>query len=151
MISSKCKVIRSQPVILSAILCTVLMAGAAIASKAVAVGGSPVPDSIYKVSEVTNKKQADHIVDQFRVQLNRLASVGTIDSCSNIIEYSEEASEGKDESFGAICTISSHNNRPLVVMMCNDNFVGKFTLGGSESHTREGISRFIQKNCRPGG
>jgi hypothetical protein len=127
-----------------------LISLANIPSIASAQKDSSMPEVQFKIEDVADEAQIQWVVDQFQDQLRRLGD-GTIGSCNKVIRYSESTDSGKDYSYGAVCNVSSGKKRALSVMMCNDSLVGKFTVGGSESHTRDGLKRFIQKNCPPGG
>ena len=101
----------------------------------------------FGIRYVTDRKQINYIVDQFRGQLGRLGSNAGVIACNNVTELTEEGI--KDFSFGAVCTVQNGNNR-LTVLMCDDSLAGKFTWGESGSLTREDVIRFIKGNCPPG-
>jgi len=101
----------------------------------------------FGIRYVTDRKQINYIVDQFRGQLGRLGSNAGVIACNNVTELTEEGI--KDFSFGAVCTVQNGNNR-LTVLMCDDSLAGKFTWGESGSLTREDVVRFIKSNCPPG-
>ena len=102
----------------------------------------------FGIRYVTDRKQINYVVDQFRGQLRRLGSNAGVIACNNVTELTEGGI--KDFSFGAVCTVQNGNNR-LTVLMCDDSLAGKFTWGESGSLTREDVVRFIKRNCPPGG
>jgi hypothetical protein len=102
-----------------------------------------------QITDVIDKTQIGHILDNFQHQLSRIGSDSRIVACDHILEL-REANMGRDYSYGASCTISN-GRQQMNVLMCDDNMIGKFTLGGADSRTREGIGRFIRNNCPPGG
>ena len=111
--------------------------------------GSGVTPSTISITDVTDRTHISYIVSHFQHQLSRLHFDSSIIACDHVVEL-REASVGRDYSYGANCTVGN-GSQQLSVLMCNDNLVGKFTLGESGSRTREGIGRFIQNNCPPGG
>jgi|GEM_PF-2097545 hypothetical protein len=102
----------------------------------------------FGIRYVTDRKQINYVVDQFRGQLERLGSNAGVIACDNVTELTETGI--KDSSFGAVCTVQNGDNR-LNVLMCDDSLAGKFTWGESGSLTREDVLRFIKRNCPPGG
>ena len=101
----------------------------------------------FGIRYVTDRKQINYVVDQFRGQLRRLGSNASVIACNHVTELTEEGI--KDFSFGAVCTVQNGDNR-LTVLMCDDSLAGKFTWGESGSLTREDVLRFIKTNCPPG-
>ena len=101
----------------------------------------------FRIRYVTDRKQINYVVDQFRGQLRRLGSNAGVIACKEVTELTEGGI--KDFSFGAVCTVQNGNNR-LTVLMCDDSLAGKFTWGESGSLTREDVVRFIKSNCPPG-
>jgi hypothetical protein len=102
----------------------------------------------FAIRYITDRKQINYVVDQFRGQLQRLGSNASIIACNHVTQLTEEGV--KDFSFGAVCTVQNGNNR-LTVLMCDDSLAGKFTWGESGSLTREDVVGFIKRNCPPGG
>jgi hypothetical protein len=105
-----------------------------------------------KVANVNEPKQINQIIHNFQQRLVELGSDKQVTACDNLIYYYGQVSHTSRRavSFGGVCVLSN-KGRPLHVMMCNDYMIGKFTLGGTDRHTREGVSRFIKNNCPPGG
>ena|SRR5208283_2077569 len=101
----------------------------------------------FGIRYVTDRKQINYVVDQFRGQLRRLGSNASVIACNHVTELTEEGI--KDFSFGAVCTVQNGDNR-LTVLMCDDSLAGKFTWGESGSLTREDVVGFIKRNCPPG-
>ena len=104
-------------------------------------------DHSFGIRYVTDRKQINYVVDQFRGQLRRLGSNASVIACNHVTELTEEGI--KDFSFGAVCTVQNGDNR-LTVLMCDDSLAGKFTWGESGSLTREDVVGFIKRNCPPG-
>jgi hypothetical protein len=102
----------------------------------------------FGIRYVTDRKQINYVVDQFRGQLQRLGSNASVIACNNVTELTEAGV--KDFSFGAVCTVQDGNNR-LTVLMCDDSLAGKFTWGESGSLLREDVVGFVKRNCPPGG
>jgi hypothetical protein len=98
----------------------------------------------FGIRYVTDRKQINYVVDQFKGQLRRLDSNASVIACNNVTELTEEGT--KDFSFGAVCTVQNGNNM-LTVLMCDDSLAGKFAWGESGSLTREDVLRFIKRNC----
>ncbi len=109
--------------------------------------GTTLSQHSFGIRYVTDRKQINYVVDQFRGQLGRLDSNAGVIACNNVTELTEEGI--KDFSFGAVCAVQNGNNR-LTVLMCDDSLTGKFTWGESGSLTREDVLRFIKRNCPPG-
>jgi hypothetical protein len=101
----------------------------------------------FEIRYVTDRKQINYVVDQFRGQLRRLDSNASVIACNHVTEVTEEGI--KDFSFGAVCTVQNGNNR-LTLLMCDDSLAGKFTWGESGSLAQEDVLRFIKRNCPPG-
>lgn len=104
-----------------------------------------MPHSV-QIKYVTDRRQINHVVAQFKDQLLRSGSNASIVGCGNVTALIEQGVT--DISFGAVCTVQDGNNR-FTVLMCDDTQVRKFTYGGSGSQTREDVVRFIKKNCPP--
>ncbi len=102
----------------------------------------------FGIRYVTDRKQINYVVDQFRGQLGRLGSNAGVIACNNVTELTETGI--KDSSFGAVCTVQNGDNR-LTVLVCGDSLAGKFTWEESGSLTRGDVLRFIKRNCPPGG
>jgi predicted transcriptional regulator len=101
----------------------------------------------YRIWYVTDVKQIDYVVDQFRGEIRRSGSNANVVECNNVAKLTEEGI--KDFSFGAVCTVQNGNNRSTV-LMCDDSLAGKFTWAESGSLTRDDVVHFIKKNCLPG-
>lgn len=102
-----------------------------------------------RISEVVDQKRIEYIISQLQQQLSLIGANSGIVRCDHVMELTEQIG-GHDYSYGASCIISNGNHQRSV-LLCNDNLVGKFTLGGSDSRTAEGVGRFIKNNCPPGG
>jgi uncharacterized protein len=104
----------------------------------------------------TNKSTAEYVVDRqklesqtsaFERDLNRSGIPGKLSSCKIILHLVDPTTQGRDTSFGAICTLDVRD-----VMICDETVVGKLTLklyGFTES-ARE-LADFTNTNCPPGG
>jgi len=99
-----------------------------------------------KIKYVTDRKEINYVVDQFRSRLRLLnPNVGII-ACDHMTEVIEEGI--KDISFGAVCTVQNGNDR-LTVLMCGDSLGASFTWEPSGSLKRESVINFIKSNCSP--
>jgi hypothetical protein len=105
------------------------------------------PHSI-RIRYLTDKKQVNYVVDQFRNQLRRTGSSAGIIACIHVTEVAEEGI--KNSSFGAVCTVQNGNDR-LTVLMCGDSLGGKFSWEESGDLSAENVARFIRRNCPCGG
>ena len=102
------------------------------------------------VADVTDQKHISHVVSSFQSQLSRLGFTSIV-ACDHVTQLRYQYESGRPGySYGASCTISNGSHK-LSVLICDDMMIGKFTLGGSERRTRDGIANFIEKNCPPGG
>jgi hypothetical protein len=107
-------------------------------------------------SITTNRSTAEYVVDRqelesqastFERDLNRYGIPGKLSSCKIILHLVDQTTQGRDTSYGAICTLNSRD-----VMICNDTMVGKLTLklfGFVES--AQELADFTNANCPPGG
>ncbi len=109
---------------------------------------TPFSDHSFAIRYVTDQKQINYVVDQFRGQLRRFGSNASVIACSNVTQLTEQGI-AKDFSFGAVCNVQNGNDR-LTVLMCDDSLAAKFNWGESGSLTRDDVVRFIKRNCPPG-
>lgn len=101
------------------------------------------------ISEVTDQNRINEMVEDFQQQINRIGS-GVVTDCNHVIDYVDRGMSRGGGSYGAICTIQN-GNKSYTGMMCNDTMIGKFTFGGSDALSLQGVGRFIHNNCPPGG
>jgi hypothetical protein len=125
---------------------TLLLLVSLLPHQSVAADQGGVDESDF--TDVTDPKHLSYIIGHFQHQLSRLNVHSNITNCDHVIEVS--SSIGHDYSFGGSCAISNGGESPRV-LMCDDNMVGKFTVRGSDAHTRKEVARFIQSSCPPGG
>jgi hypothetical protein len=106
----------------------------------------PLPPHV-AFSEAKDPGDRTRIIANLNDNLNGLGVSAKIEKCTAIYNYVEDMPSGRDSSFGAICTLTTGRQ----LLMCDDWFVGKFTMTGSFALTRDNIRYFIQYNCPPGG
>ena len=119
-----------------------------VANTALAQDGPPPPNRELTVTDIVDPQRRAYIITDFQRQLARLGSASSV-TCGGFLEV-RDATVRRDYSYGASCTVTNGSRR-VSALMCNDYLVGHFTLGGSDSASRVGISRFVEKNCPPGG
>jgi len=106
--------------------------------------------------EVTDPVERETVRKSFQQELAHMGSTGVLSSCDRIVQVDriDEPGNlmisGRDYSYGASCTLKV-GQANLSLLICNDVMIGKFTVTGSGSHTREWFAHFIRENCPPGG
>jgi len=102
------------------------------------------------VTDIADPEQISHVIGTFQQQLRKLGFDRAVISCEHLVKYVDTTIGGHDYSFGGACTLSK-GDLQAHILMCDDNLVGKFTLGGSDTPDKTGVVRFIRNNCPPGG
>lgn len=118
----------------------------AIAVEAMGLEPSPAP----QITDVSDTAQIARIRDNFQRDLAHIGITNQILACNHVVTFVTDLGAGHDYSVGAVCAISD-GKKLHHLLFCNDVMVGKFTMGGSDPNTREGVGRFVQNNCPPGG
>ena len=111
---------------------------------------------IHALASITTKNStAEYVVDRhellsqassYQRDLNRFGIPGKLSSCNMMLHLVDQTTSGRDESYGAICTLNARD-----VMICDDTMVGKLTLklyGFAES--AEELADFTSANCHGG-
>jgi hypothetical protein len=102
------------------------------------------------VTEVSDATQRAQIIEDLDNDLRQLGSAARIERCPLVLDYVQPAPSGRDTSWGAVCSITIGAERRTFIA-CGDRMVGKFTLSRNFSQSPEAVTRFIERNCPPGG
>jgi uncharacterized protein len=103
----------------------------------------------------TAKTSAEYVTEEIELSAQtsafqtalRTAGIPRSLSCTLMVRLVSDQFVGRDQSYGAICTMDSHR-----LMLCNDTMIGKLTVAFSPSSERgETVADFTANNCPPGG
>ena len=93
---------------------------------------------------VTDEKELSAQTSAFQRSLARAGTPGNL-SCALMVRLISDQQIGRDQSYGATCTLNGHQ-----LTLCDDTMVGKLTVK-SGSLNGAAVADFVADNCPPGG
>jgi hypothetical protein len=98
-------------------------------------------------SAVTDEPTIAMVTTRFQKDFRDLAIPATVSACK-LMERISDGVRDSDTAYGAACTVSIANEKPKILLLCDDDYGEGFAMVRSSFvNSQEWMDAFVRKNC----